>query len=451
MADRPVIYRNHPPPVRSPRVPPLRPARRWRLDNGLEVVFVDGATVPVLSVELLFNAGRPYQQLPLLDGITNELMAEGTRRHNAAELEALFEQYGTHLARPGSRDTGNFALSTITRLADRTLPLLAEVLAEPALEQASFDRLIRRRRQALREQLSDPDTIAYRLINTATFGPENPYGYVKETAHYDRLTLADVRAHHRNCYRADNATLVAIGQLDAATERLLNETFGQLPAGAGPREPSYFNRPPTGPARRPELLQHRRPQSQQTMLRRGRPGIRIQDERYAALSVLETVLGGYFGSRLMRNIREDKGYTYGIETDLDTYRFDGTFEISADVANENVAAVRREIDLEMDKLRQEPIGAAELDMVRSYLIGGLAVSLDGPLATGVRHRYAVQKQYDAAEHLRRLDEVTRSVTAAELQDLAQDFLRPGRDWEVIVGGAAPLPGAKLVEESYRSA
>jgi predicted Zn-dependent peptidase len=173
------------------------------------------------------------------------------------------------------------------------------------------------------------------------------------------------------------------------------------------------------------------------MIRRGRPGFRITDPDYPGLCVLETILGGYYGSRLMRNIREEKGYTYGIDTELDTYRFDGTFGISADVANENVEAVRQEILIEMDKLRQDLVPDTELAMVRAYLIGGLVQDLDGPLAVSARYRSAIIKEYDAAEHLRRLDETIRSITAEEIRDLAAKYLRPELDWEVIVGGAGP--------------
>jgi len=149
---------------------------------------------------------------------------------------------------------------------------------------------------------------------------------------------------------------------------------------------------------------------------------------------------------LMRNIREEKGYTYGIDSDLDTYRFDGSFGVSADVANENLDNVRREIDLEIDKLLQHPIPHAELDMVRAYLAGNLAMELDGVFGHGYRHRSAIIKNYDPVALLRGLDDAIRNISPAELQDLAQHYLSPGQDWEVIVGGAAQVQGAQLVEQ-----
>ena len=421
------------PPVTIPSVPALPPARRWTLGNGLRVVAIEISQAPILAVEMIWRAGRPYESQPLVADATNALLVEGSRSYGASELEHLFEQYGTSLRLPEHPDTANLAMATLTRHADRLLPVMAEVIAEPAFTERDFRRYRKRSRQQLREDLRDPDTLAYRTLNEAAFGPENPYGYGGTKEEYERLSTGLISDHHRQYYGAANGTLRVVGQLTPAVLRTLEETFGQLPAGPAVPTPAYRAAPAA-----PTLLQIHRPRAQQTMIRRGRRGFRITDPDYPGICVLETILGGYYGSRLMRNIREEKGYTYGIDTDLDTYRFDGTFGISADVANKNVTVVRQEIINEMDKLRQGLVPAAELDMVRAYLIGGLVMDLDGPLAVSSRHRSAIIKEYDPVAHLRRLDETVRSITAPELRDLAQRYLRPELDWEVIVGGVARL-------------
>ncbi|WP_319936719.1 M16 family metallopeptidase [Neolewinella aquimaris] len=385
---------------------------------------------PILSVEMIWRAGRPYESQRLVAGATNALLTEGSKNYRAAELETYFEQYGTALVTPEDMDTANLSVATILRHAPRLLPVMAEVIAEPTFTPRDLKRYLKRSRQQLREDLQDPDTLAYRLLSEAAFGADNPYGYGGNREDYDALTLDLVRDHHRQYYGAANATLRVVGKLSKEVEDLLEVSFGQLPSGTRAADPDYSVRPSP-----PRLIQHHRPRAQQSMIRRGRRGFRITDPDYAGLCVLETILGGYYGSRLMRNIREEKGYTYGIDTDLDTYRFDGTFGIAADVANENVGEVRREIGVEMDKLRQDLVPPAELDMVRAYLIGGLVMDLDGPLAISGRYRSAIIKEYDAASHLLRLDETIRGISAEEVRTLAQQYLRPELDWEVIVGGA----------------
>ena len=420
---------HQPPPVKTPQVPALPPARTWTLSNGLKVVAIHVTQAPILSVELLWRAGKPFEAQHLVAGATNALLTEGTARHSAADLEQLFEQYGTGLGTPEDNDTANLSVATIVKHADRLLPLMAEVVAEPAFTPREFKRYVKRSRQQLREDLQDPDTLAYRMLSEAAFGRDNPYGYADTKADYDALTLEAVKTHYQRYYGMANATLRVVGQLSPAVEQLLERTFGQLPAGTRAPDPTYRVTPAT-----PTLLHLHRPRAQQTMIRRGRRGFLVTDEDYPGLCVLETILGGYYGSRLMRNIREEKGYTYGIDSDLDTYRFDGTFGIAADVANENVSTVRQEILTEMDKLRQDLVPAPELDMVRAYLIGGLVQDLDGPLAISSRYRSSIIKEYDPAAHLRRLDDTIRNISASELRDLARKHLRPELDWEVILGG-----------------
>ena len=448
--------RKTPPPVRIPRVPKLPPAERWTLGNGLKVIAVPGVDAPVLNVEMIWDAGRPYEHKPLADSLTNELLTEGTRHRSAADLEDYFEGYGTSLRRPQYLDTGNLSLSTILRLADRTLPVMAEVIAEPALTQAHLDRLLRLRRQRLRENLEDPDTLAYRLITEAAFGPRTPYGYNGYRDTYAAVSLEDIQRHYRERYRVDTATLFVTGKITGQVTTLLEETFGQVRNDAIPppdRNGRIHSTDGTVgrmyPAATARVLQHRRPRAGQTMIRRGRAGIRITDDDFPGLFVLDTIFGGYFGSRLMQNIREDKGYTYGIDSDIDTYRFDGSFGVSADVANENLDAVRREILTEMDKLRQHPVPARELDMVRRYLTGSLVADMDGPLAASGRYHAAVIKRYDAEWHLDRIAATIRDISAAEIQDLAQRYLRPELDWEVIVGGAPYLPEAERITVTDR--
>jgi len=399
-----------------------------------------GIDAPVLMVEMIWDAGRPFEPKRLVAGATADMMMEGSKQRTAAELEAFFEQFGTSLAQPDLLDTGNLSVATILKHADRVLPVMAEAIAEPAFDEASFRRFLKRRRQRLREGLSDNDTLAYRLITESVFGPDHPYGYNGYAPDYDALTLEDARAFHASHFHAGNATLFVAGKITDGVGALLERTFGRLPTGEKAAAPTLAT-----PPAEPRILQVSRPRAQQTMIRRGRRGIDIRSADYGGLVVLETIFGGYFSSRLMRNIREEKGYTYGIESELDTYRFDGSFGVSADVANENLGNVRREIDIEIDKLLQQPVPTAELDMVRAYLAGSIAMELDGPLGHGYRHRSAIIKGYEPEPLLRGLDEAVRGISPAELQDLAQVYLSKNNDFEVILGGGARVPGAEQVQ------
>lgn len=428
-----------PPIIRPATIPNLLPARRWELSNGLPVVAIDGVDAPVLRVEMIWDAGRPFEQQRLLAGFTDDLIAEGTTKRSAAEIEAFFEQYGTGLQQPNLMDTANLSLSTIHRHAPEVLPVMAEVIAHTAVTEASVNRELRRRKQRLRENLSDNDTLAFRYITEAVFGHQHPYGYNSTIEDYNLLTTSAVRAFQKEHYHAGNGTLLVIGKLNATIEALLENTFGQLPQGPRavvstfPGLPQDFG-----------TYQLQKPRAQQTMIRMGRGGVDIKHPDYPGLMVLDTIFGGYFGSRLMRNIREEKGFTYGIESDLETYRFNGSFGISADVANENLSNVRREIQIEVDKLLQHPVPAAEMDMVRAYLLGSIAMELDGHFGHGWRYRSALIKNYEPVQFLQDLDTAVREISPQELLHLAQRYLNTEEWFEIIVGGASIVPGAQQI-------
>jgi predicted Zn-dependent peptidase len=205
------------------------PARRWVLSNGLPVVAMPGVDAPVLRVEMIWDAGRPFEQKRLQAGATSDMMVEGTKQRTAGELEAYFEQFGTALTQPDLMDTSNLSLSTIIKHAAEVLPVMAEVIAEPAFEEANFARFLKRRRQQLREGLSDNDTLAFRLITESVFGADHPYGYNGYKTDYKALELEDVRRFHQSHFHAGNATLFVAGHITTEVEELLERAFGQLP------------------------------------------------------------------------------------------------------------------------------------------------------------------------------------------------------------------------------
>ncbi len=433
-----------PPPIHLATIPALLPAERFTLTNGLKVVALGGVEAPVLRVELIWDAGRPFEPVKLASSFVEDLLLEGTASHSAAEVEAYFEQFGTQLDQPDVMDTSNLGVSVTHRWAAEVLPMMGEVAATAALSEESFARVLRQRRQRLREDLADNDMLAYRLITEATYGADHPYGYNGYPHTYAAVDLEQIRAYYRSHYHAGNATLFVTGKLTEAIMRLLERAFGGLPTGpaAAPH--------PLPPCPAPcELLQVSRPRAEQTMIRSGRAGIDINRADYPELVVMNTVFGGYFGSRLMRNIREDKGLTYGIESELDAYRYNGDFGISADVANESLSLVRREIATEAERMRQDPIGGAELEMVRAYLSGMVANSLDGVLGHASRHRAAIIKGYDPHRHLQRLSQIILEVSPQRIREVAQTYLSVGDDWELIVGGAKRIKEARLLTEATR--
>ena len=418
------------PPVRLPRKFLLPAARHWQLRNGLAVTAVEGASRPILRLELLFHAGRPYESAPGVGRATNLMLAEGSRQRSASEIEAYFEYYGTNLILSRSMDTASVTIYTILPHLESVLPMLAEVVLDPAFKADDLRRFCKRSKQSLREALTEADTIAYRQLTDGLFGPDHFYGYDIVAQHYDELQCEQLQNFHQQAYTANNAHLLLAGQIDAKTEALLDQYLGQLPLGN-----PLPSRSPFPQIYAPGIKTVRRPKAQQTLIRRARLINPQAHHDLPGLEVLNTLLGGYFGSRLMQNIREEKGYTYNIDSSLENLRYASYLSISADVANDNLEAVNREIDHEIDKLQQDPIPMQEMEMLRAYLLGVLMNEIDGPLNIIERYQQAVMEKVDPIEY-NELIHTVESIRPQQLQDLAQRYLgKAEEEIHVAVGGA----------------
>lgn len=418
------------PAVHLPRKFVLPAARHWQLRNGLPVTAVEGASRPILRIELLFNAGRPYETAPALGRSTNLMLAEGSQNKTASEIEAFFEYYGTNLILSRSMDTASVTVYTILPHLEAVLPVLAEVVLSPAFRTDDLRRFCKRSKQSLREALTEADTIAYRELTDGLFGPDHFYGYDIQASHYEQLSSEQLQQFHQQAYNASNAHLLLAGQIDAQTESLLDRYLGQLPVGK-----ALAPRAPFAKVFAPGLKTVNRPKAQQTLIRRARLIRPLAHYDLPGLEVLNTLLGGYFGSRLMQNIREEKGYTYNIDSSLDNLRYASYLSISADVANENLAAVNREIDHEINKLQQDPISLKEMEMLRAYLLGVLMNEIDGPLNTIERYQQALMENV-LPEDYNQLIQIVETIRPQDLQDLAQRYLgQPEEEVHVAVGGA----------------
>ncbi len=405
----------------------LAPPRQWRLPNGMPVYAIDKGTQEVVRIEVVYLAGRPFERKALVARTAASLLKEGGGSRDGNELNQWFDYYGATLSFPYNLDTANICLYSLNRHLPRVLPAFAEMIARPHYPERELLAFIRRNQQSLREDLSKNDIIAYREITELFFGPAHPYGYNSQPETYAALERADLLEHHERLFRGGNGFLLLSGRITPEVEKLVEEHLGALPGGpAAPVPLMTANDAP------PATVKIDRPGTLQTALRLGKRLCTRNHPDYAGLYVLHTIFGGYFGSRLMENIREEKGYTYNINSALDTMRYDGAFHIEAEVSNEYVAETLREIDAEMDVLREELVDDEELEMVRNYLMGTFLTMLDGPFNLSEVYRTLLTEE-TPFEFFGHLIDTVLQITPEQLRELARRYLEPDSFWKVIVG------------------
>ena len=421
------LFRKTPPPIFEVTSLTLPAPSVSKLDNGIPVYQTRLGTQEIMKIDIVILSGRPEEHKRLTSRATSRQLREGTASFNSAEIAQQLDFWAGTLKMPVSLDTGNVTLYCMTKHFPKLLPLLAEIIQEPTFPQRELDTFVENNIQNLAVELTKNDVIAYRTITELAYGADTPYGYNSTPDDYRALTTDDLKQFHQDNYTSDNMKIFLSGYFDDSVLTLLNQYLGQNKTTVV-KESS----PLSIQGLKPQKIRVQNPDTLQAAIRIGRRIGNRKHADYNGFFVLNTILGGYFGSRLMRNIREKKGYTYNIGSACDTLHRDSFFYISSEIGNQFVEKALIEVYKEMAILQNDLIGDDELAMVRNYLMGNLLGMVDGPFAINeVIRTYVIEDiPLDSFEYF--VDTI-RTISPTELRDLAQKYLKKEDMFEVVVG------------------
>ena len=367
----------------------------------------------LVKLDLTFDAGAIRQQHLSQAHAASQLVGEATRSMDAQAVAEFLDFRGIVLER--SADTYSSCLSFyfLRRYADELLPLIRQMVEEPVISEQLFAAYKSRRMQQVQQNMQKTAYVARNRFYEVLYGPDHPLGRHATPEDIERLTLEQVRQFVADHYRLDEATVLLAGQTDDALlsslkSRRFRPTFPASATVGGVR-----------PSRPVDIIPM---PGVQTSLRMGCVlPFTWEHPDYAPFMVLSTVLGGYFGSRLMRNLREDKGYTYGIYAQTQPYRGSIVFAITADVGNEVATASLTETLNEIRRLLDEPVPGEELERVRNFMMGDFIRSIDGTFELSERYRQmqvlGIDERFSA-----NYVEAVQSVTPAQLLEVARRYL-----------------------------
>lgn len=397
------------------------------LDNGIPVYITRMGTQPVVKMELVFQAGRWKESGKLISRATSRLLKEGTKTKSGADIAETVDFYGGSLGFPANLDTSNVVLFCLTKHFDKLLPLVDDLLTEPAFAEDDLAKFKRRSVQRLKMDIGKTDVVAYRKVTEAIFGKDHPYGYNSQPKIFDRLTQEDMIAHFQEHYRVGNLKIFLSGSPTENVLEQLNKTLGRnLRQGSTAPIPALIMPLSTQKIHIPKQ------NNLQTAIRIGSRLFNRNHEDYNGMYVLNTILGGYFGARLMTNLREDKGYTYGVYSSVEPMVHDGYFTVSTEVAKGAAKDAISEIYKEFQRLRDEPISTEELQMVRNYLLGYLLTGLDGPFNIGEITKTLTLDNVKESYYDDFVNNI-KTITPETIQALANKYLNPENMYEVVVG------------------
>jgi zinc protease len=368
-------------------------AQKVILDNGIKSYYINSGTQEVCKIELVFNAGAWYQQLPGIAKATNILSIEGTSEMSAAQIAEAFDYYGAYLQTEWDNDTASITIYCINKYLENTLPILQSVLNDAIFPQKELDVYRQNTLQKLKVDSEKVNYLSRKMFYQTVFGMNHPYGKPLNPEHIENITSQQLSDFYQKHYINGNCKIIASGMIPGYLPELINKCFGQ----------NYkVNKFIHETSENDEILPFqnkaicRKKDAVQTSIRIGKRLFNKKSADYPAMQVLNTVLGGYFGSRLMNNIREDKGYTYGVGSALVSYVREGVFFISTEVGKNVTDNAVNEIFFEINRLKQEPIEKPELDKVKNYMMGEFLRAVDGPFSLAERLKSVLdyEMEYD---------------------------------------------------------
>lgn len=417
------------PPVQASEVE-LQPALRTTLANGIDLYTLSSDDFEVLRVSFVFRAGSARQRVPFSASAAANLLSEGSSRMTAQQIAEQIDYYGSWYDVNIDRDYAYISFATLSKFFAETLAVAEEILLRPAFPDEELRIYAAKRRQRLTIERTKVDVRAREAFAAALFGPTHPYGISSDAAAYDRLTRDDVEAFHRRCYTAENCFVVCSGRVGEREQAAIAALAERLSRGGAAPEPPF----PSPETTREVYVEH--PGAVQTSLRLGRLLFPRQHPDFVGMQVVATALGGYFGSRLMQNLREQNGFTYGVVSAMVNFEREGYFAVATQVGTDVARAALREIYREIERLREEPMPAEELELVKNMMSGEMMRVLDGPFGIAdvtIENILCGADNTIIGENLRRI----RSMTPADVQALARRYLTREELVTVAVGAEDP--------------
>ena len=391
------------------------------------VYIFNTGTQDVIRIELIFDAGSRFHQHPLMAALANELIDEGTNSRKSAEIAGIFDYYGAHIQTECTADYASVTLYTLAKFVNETMALLVEIINSPDYPEKELVTYIQQEKQRLMVDMEKVDYLVRKHFNDALF-KGHAYGYFPNSNDFDTLKKEDILAFHNTNYKQGLNAIIVAGRVADITRKSLLQMIEQLTVKKL-NPASQFSLPGD---HAPVHKFVEKEGAVQNAIRIGKRLINRTNPDYPKLTVLNTILGGYFGSRLMTNIREEKGYTYGIGSGLVSLSQGGYFFITTDVGAAVYEDAVKEIYHEIVKLQEEQIPENELSLVRNYLLGSFQRSIDGPFALAERFKSILLSGlgYNYFENYLK---VIKNITSEELKTLAQTYLLTSEMTEVIVG------------------
>jgi len=397
------------------------------LANGIQIFSLSAGSQDVLKIELVFDINFDVANNSLIPSFTSSLIKAGTSKLNAHQIAEAVDDYGAFFETDIDKDHASITIYTLSRYLNETLPVISMILDDSIFPERELEIKRAKRIQQYKVSLGKVGFVASKRFQELLFDG-TPYASKYDESTFSEISRDQLVSFYNVYFKQAPFKVFVSGKLDdSIVERVSQEFASRTVVKNGP-----FKFSPSVDAIRhhPEFIE--KPEAVQSAIRIGRRMFNRNHPDYFGIKILSTVLGGYFGSRLMSNIREDKGYTYGIGAGIVPLLNSGYFYVSTEVGADVCSKAIEEIYKEMQLLCDVEVEQPELDLVRSYMLGAILKNFEGPFERMERFKTVHFDGFDLS-FFKSYTNAIRTISPAELKALANKWLKPEFMTELIVG------------------
>lgn len=414
------------PPLTIPTTIEVPQAVCHRAANGTPIYAIDCQEYEVVRLSFVFHAGTVTQHHPFTASATANMLAEGSQRFTSQQIAEQLDYYGSYFDINIDRDYSYITFCALSKFFDKTAEVIEEVILHPTFPEAEIATYCDKRRQALAIERRKVETKARENFAHAIFGKSHPYGVSYPEREYDNLKREHIVEHYERRYTADRCIVVCSGKISQSVLHRIIAITEQIPSATASERLEF----PPFETQYDVRVEH--PGAVQSSIRIGRLLFSRSHEDFVPMQVLSTLLGGYFGSRLMQNLRERNGFTYGVFSAMVNFQQTGYLAIATQVGQEVTEQALQQISNEIERLREELVPEQELDLVKNIMAGEMMRILDGPFGIADVTTENILCGFDNSQIGRNLD-LIRNTTPERILSLAQRYLEPEQLVTVVAG------------------
>lgn len=397
-------------------------------ENGLKAFVFRAPEQQLVKAEFIFQNLFTAPENPILHTCLSHMMKEGTATRTSAQIAEEIDFYGGYLMPEYSFDQTSLTLYTLQKHLSAILPVAHDVLNNALFPEAELQTYIRNNKQTLQISLQKNDYVARRLFYSTLFG-KTRYGVTPTVESYEDLNREALLALYSKQIQPQNCTLILSGNI---TDEVINEMRDFFDRQWSNNGDLITTTAPDLVAVAPQTIIEERSDSLQSAIRIGMRSVNRKFSEYPKLQFVNTLFGGYFGSRLMRNIREDKGYTYSIGSAFASLKHSGFFTIATEVGVDSTKATLTEIEKEMNILRESKPTQQEVDLVKNYMLGSMLGSLESIFSHADKFKSVYFYGMDL-DYFSRYNQTVQNMTPEAVQHVAQELFNYDNLLKIVVG------------------